>query len=279
MYKAEISRKNPGCFLFLVDQSESMEDPFGGAESDRRKADELATILNRLIHNLSIRCAKSDSIYDYFCVGVLGYNEQEAQPVLGGALSGWDIVPISDLANNPLRIEDRNKKVDDGTGGLVDQSVKFPLWFDPTCSGGTPMCAALRSAQNVCQHWTVEHAKGFPPIVINITDGESTDGDPIQEAKNLCEIATDDGPVLLFNIHLSSKSGQPIELPSSADGLPDQYATQLFEMSSKLTPFMLSRAREMAMDVSEGARGFVFNAQPVQVIQFLDIGTRPANLR
>ena len=42
---------------------------------------------------------------------------------------------------------------------------------------------------------------------------------------------------------------------------------------------MLSRAREMAMDVSEGARGFVFNAQPVQVIQFLDIGTRPANLR
>src|SRR5438045_3017148 len=27
-YQAEISRKNPGCFLFLVDQSESMEDPF-----------------------------------------------------------------------------------------------------------------------------------------------------------------------------------------------------------------------------------------------------------
>src|SRR2546427_12896319 len=26
-YQAEISRKNPGCFLFLVDQSESMEDP------------------------------------------------------------------------------------------------------------------------------------------------------------------------------------------------------------------------------------------------------------
>ena len=32
-YQAEISRKNPGCFLFLVDQSESMEDPFGGGEA------------------------------------------------------------------------------------------------------------------------------------------------------------------------------------------------------------------------------------------------------
>ena len=56
-YQAEISRKNPGCFLFLIDQSESMEDPFGGGEADRRKAEELATILNKLIHNLCIRCA------------------------------------------------------------------------------------------------------------------------------------------------------------------------------------------------------------------------------
>ena len=51
-YQAEISRKNPGCFLFLVDQSESMEDPFGGGEAGRKKAEELATILNKLIHNL-----------------------------------------------------------------------------------------------------------------------------------------------------------------------------------------------------------------------------------
>ena len=57
-YQAEISRKNPGCFLFLVDQSESMEDPFGGGEAGRQKAEELATILNKLIHNLCIRCAK-----------------------------------------------------------------------------------------------------------------------------------------------------------------------------------------------------------------------------
>ena len=65
-YQAEISRKNPGCFLFLVDQSESMEDPFaGGDNGNKKKAEELATILNKLIHNLSIRCAKSDSIYDY----------------------------------------------------------------------------------------------------------------------------------------------------------------------------------------------------------------------
>src|SRR6266699_456522 len=147
-YQAEISRKNPGCFLFLVDQSESMEDPFGGGEAGRRKAEELATILNKLIHNLCIRCAKSDSIYDYFHVGVLGYSEASCKPALGGELSGRSLVPISEVASKPLRIEDRVKKSDDGAGGVMDQTVKFPVWFDPYWKGGTPMCAALKEAAN-----------------------------------------------------------------------------------------------------------------------------------
>jgi hypothetical protein len=278
-YTAEISRKNPGCFLFLVDQSASMEDSFGGPENGKRKADELATILNKSIHNLSIRCAKSDAIYDYFHIGVIGYNDDIARPAFGGELAGQELVSIIDLANSPLRIEDRSRKMDDGAGGIVEQKVKFPVWFEPQCSGGTPMGAALQAASDILQGWAVEHPKGFPPIVINITDGESTDGDPVPSAKHLTALGTDDGPVLLFNVHLSSSASAPIELPGAVEGLPDQYAQTLFEMSSPLTPFMVNRARELGMSVDKDSRGFIFNAQPLQVIQFLDIGTRPANLR
>src|SRR3989454_3124369 len=152
-YQAEISRKNPGCFLFLVDQSESMEDPFGGGEAGRRKAEELATILNKLIHNLCIRCAKSDSIYDYFHVGVLGYSEESCKPALGGELSGRSLVPISELASKPLRIEERVKKSDDGAGGVMDQTVKFPVWFDPYSKGGTPMWPGLKEATKITETW------------------------------------------------------------------------------------------------------------------------------
>src|SRR5216683_833400 len=188
MYSAEISRKNPGCFIFLLDQSASMEDPFGGS-SDRRKADELATIINKLLHNLSIRCAKGDSIYDYFHVGVIGYGQDTVvKSAFDGAMTGKDLVPISELANNPLRIEDRVKKADDGNGGLVEQSVKFPLWFEAKHAGGTPMSSAFKMAAEIVQRWVAEHPKGFPPIVINITDGESTDGDPLPEAKALCSL-------------------------------------------------------------------------------------------
>ncbi len=277
-YQAEISRKNPGCFLFLVDQSESMEDPFGGGEAGRRKAEELATILNKLIHNLCIRCAKSDAIYDYFHVGVLGYSESSCKPALGGELSGRSLVPVSELASKPLRIEDRVKKSDDGAGGVVDQTVKFPVWFDPYSKGGTPMCAALKEATKIVQTWCQEHPSGFPPIVINITDGEATDGDPSRAAEGVRELETSDGSTLLFNIHLSSHRGK-VEFPDSEQGLADDFARRLFRMSSALPPYLLREAQAEGYQVSEGTRGFVFNADLAAVIQFLDIGTRPANLR
>src|SRR6185503_13502669 len=164
MYSAEISRKNPGCFIFLLDQSASMEDPFGGS-ADRKKADELATIINKLIHNLSIRCAKGDSMYDYFHVAVIGYGQDTVvKSAFDGPLTGKDLIPMSELANNPLRIEDRTKKADDGAGGLVEQTVKFPLWFEAKHAGGTPMSSAFKTAAEMVQRWVAEHPKGFPPI-------------------------------------------------------------------------------------------------------------------
>jgi hypothetical protein len=255
-----------------------MEDAFGGGEDGRRKAEELATILNKLIHNLCIRCAKSDSIYDYFHVGVLGYSEESCKPALGGELSGRSLVPISELANKPLRIEERIKKSDDGAGGVLDQTVRFPVWFDPYWKGGTPMCAAIKDATRIVETWCQEHPKGFPPIVINITDGEATDGDLVVEARKLTAVGSDDGSVMLFNIHLSSTAGPSIEFPTNANKLPDEQAKQLFEASSRLTPFMVARAKELGMPAAENSRGFIFNAQPLHVIHFLDIGTRPANV-
>ncbi len=60
-YEAEISRVNPACLLFLVDQSGSMEDNWSG-EPGKKKADGLATIINRLLQNLVLKCAKSELV-------------------------------------------------------------------------------------------------------------------------------------------------------------------------------------------------------------------------
>ncbi len=276
-YTMEVSRSNPSCFLFLIDQSRSMEDPLTG-EKNRNKADELATAVNRLLQNLVIKCAKADGVRDYFYIGVIGYGNQVG-PAFGGGLAGKELVPISGVANSPARVEERVKRTDDGAGGIVEQLVKFPVWFDPVADGGTPMCHALNLANTIIQQWLELHPECFPPIVINITDGEATDGDPAVPAENLKQLASTDGHVLLFNVHLSSQKTPPIEFPGEEVPLPDGFAWNLFRMSSPMPDYMRNIARQEGFDISTDARGFVFNADIVSVIRFLDIGTRPGNLR
>ena len=276
-YTAEISRTNPSCFLFLVDQSGSMEDGWAG-EPGKQKADGLATIINRLLQNLVLKCAKSEGVRDYYHVGVIGYGDVVG-PAFGGALAGKELAPVSAIANLPARIEERKRKTDDGAGGLIEQSIKFPVWFDPKAKGGTPMCAAFGQARKVLTAWLDQHPQGFPPIVINITDGESTDGDPSAAATNLRDLRTDDGNVLLFNLHLSSKSAAPVQFPADEAGLPDKWAKLLYGLSSPLPDFMQQIAAQEGINVGGDSRGFAFNADMVTVIQFLDIGTRPNNLR
>jgi hypothetical protein len=58
-YTAEISRGNPTCFVLMIDQSSSMSDAFG-TESALRKADFVADVVNRTIHDLVIRCTRTE---------------------------------------------------------------------------------------------------------------------------------------------------------------------------------------------------------------------------
>lgn len=275
-YAAEISRQNPSCFLFLIDQSGSMNDPFSGTE--RRKAQALADAVNRLLKELTLKCAKAEGVRDYYHVGVIGYGATVG-PAFGGAIAGRELVPISELANNPARLEDRTKKVDDGAGGLLDQTVKMPIWFDPKAENGTPMNQAFGTAERILQGWLQQHPGCYPPIVINITDGESTDGDPAPAAERIKELASGDGNVLLFNLHLSSSAGGAVEFPDSEAAVADPFAQQLYRMSSHLPSKMRDVAKAEGFAVSEGTRGFVFNADLVRMIQFLDIGTRVGTLR
>ena len=300
-YTAAISRTNPSCFLFLIDQSGSMNEilnptnirpaevpfPNDGKTCTQfgdgpTKAQLVADAINRLLQNLSIKCAKSEEVRDYFSVGVIGYGGDNTagrvEPAFSGHLAGRELVLISEIANNPSRIEERMKKVPDGAGGLVEQKIKFPIWFDAVASGGTPMCQALRRARSILEPWVIQYPDSYPPVVINITDGESGDGDPTSDAAALKALSTNDGSALLFNAHISVNRTNAIEFPASENGLPDQYAQMLFGMSSVLPPQIQLQARQDGLMVSELSRGFVFNAKMDQVIQFLDIGTRPSNL-
>jgi hypothetical protein len=255
--------------LFLLDQSSSMEKAFGGP-SGKVKAQGVADAINRLLQNLTIRCTRAEGVRHYYDVGVIGYGGLANGPVLGGALAGKELVPIAEIADNPVRVEKRQK--DDGAGGLVD--FQLPIWFDPVAHNGTPMCGAFRQARSSLERWVQDHPHSYPPIVINLTDGEATDGDPAEPARALSELSTSDGDVLVFNCHISSTSGQPVLFPRSEEEAPDEFAKLLFRLSSPLPPGLSAAAKQAGLPVGSAARGFAFNADLVDVIRFVDIGTR-----
>ncbi len=283
-YSAEISRSSPTAILVLLDQSASMQDPFGGAEqrgdAAPSKARVLADVVNRLLQNLVLRCTKEDGVRDYFHVGVVGYGDR-VEPLITQT-EGGDLLPISRIAERPLRLDERTEEIPDpaGGGGTVRRRIKRPIWFDPHAKNGTPMCQALDLAAQIVRKWIDLHPRDFPPIVINVTDGEATDGDPLRFAQEVRAYATDDGDTLLFNAHLSSSEEPPFALPDSAAELPgDDYALQLYQMSSVLPFAMRAAAERDGYRVTLDTRGFVFNADPGSLVRFLEIGTRPSNLR
>lgn len=274
-YTAEISRNNPSCFLFIIDQSGSMEDPYESI--GKPKSEAVSDAINNILQQLVIKCAKSEGVRDYFYVGVIGYGADGVMPAFGGSLADYDLVPISEIANNPVRIETRTKKVPDGAGGLVEISVKFPIWFDATANGGTPMTEAFAQANDVIADWLSANPNCFPPIVIHITDGESTDGDPRDEMHALIQQSSSDGPVILFNVHTRAHSLNPILFPNSEAQLPDEYASMLYQGASVLPDFMQRTAtQDYQLNVAPGAKAFILNADFDLVITAIDIGTRPS---
>ena len=278
-YKAEISRDNPSCFLFLVDQSKSMEDEVSIGEDTQSLAIGVADSINRWLQELSIKCAKSEGIRDYYNVGVFGYGK-DVGPSFVGPIAGREVIPISEIADNPARLDETTNMVPDGAGGLVEQSIRKPVWFDPIANGGTPMCNAAEEAKRVLESWIADHPDSFPPIVIHITDGEATDGNPTDPLNTLTSLSTSDGNVMLFNIHLSANpEAKPVSFSDSPDDLPDAYSKMLFETASPLTPSMRGLAREHGFETSEDSRCFVLNADLVILVQAIDIGTRPSNIQ
>lgn len=153
-YEAPISRNNPAAFLFIVDQSGSMSDKMS---SGRSKAEFVADALNRTLMNLITRCTKSEGVRDYFEVGVLGYGGQGVSDGFSGLPGGQILSPISVLEQNPVRVEDRTRKMDDGAGGIVETTIKFPVWFGPVAGGGTPMREALTRAAEELVIWCDSH--------------------------------------------------------------------------------------------------------------------------
>ncbi len=298
-YDAEIKRSNPTCFVFLVDQSGSMNDvlnPTNIGVYDKpvqrerdfyttyadgaTKADALADSVNQMLFDFITSCSRGEVVYDFFRVGIIGYGATVASAFVG-PLAGRELVGISELSESPASVMRIETEVEIGDGRMVNEVREQPTWIEPRSHGGTPMREAFDLAHEYLAEWVGRNPSSYPPIVLNITDGEFEEADASSAAVRLRSLRTDDGDVLLFNAQLTASKLTPVMFPDSEAAVPDDaYARSLFRLSSLVPESMKPRLQRIMRlaSVPPGTRGFAFNAAMSDINKFLEIGTRPANL-
>lgn len=281
MYSARITRDTPTAFIFLIDQSGSMEEKMNFGESVMTKSEVVAKVTNLLLQELVFRCHKEDGIMDYFHIAAIGYSDDTADMLLG---SGQSFITTSKLAMTDCRKRKFDKEIIDPDGNRHSVTKEVRYWIEPKASGNTPMKDALEQAFILASQWCKNPANAFsyPPTVINITDGEATDGDHAELcslAEEIKSLHTSDGNVLFVNINISSNACEhTILFPGCRSELPAcQYTDMLYEMSSEMPDPYNEFILKIKPDCSPPFRGMSLNTSAAHLITMMNIGSLSKN--
>ena len=166
-------------------------------------------------------------------------------------------------------------------GKTIQNIVKRKKWLNAVAQNKTPMHHAFTQAAELLEDWIVRYKNKdvYPPTIINITDGQYTDAtnaQMLEAAQRLKGLKTMDGGVLLFNLHISSKGGQSVIFPHTANELPaaDSYAKILFDMSSDLPELYNNDiALLRGTDTMSTFTGMAYNASLDSLVKLMNIGT------
>ena len=241
-----IGTSNPGCIVILVDQSLSMSEDWG----EGTKAEKATQAVNNVLGELVLAGQAGDKIRDRCYVSVIGYGER-VECIVDGMISK---VALSFIE-------------------LTDEGM--PIWVQPTSNNGTPMHKAFESAARIVQSWCDDRPDSFPPIVINVTDGEANRADLTADAaRKVMDLRTTDGNVLVFNVHIANDEHNVIFPHSTTQLLPsDFFAEFLFDISSVLPEPLREAAKAAELPAEIGTRCFAYNADSAIMINILNFGS------
>lgn len=283
-YTAQITRNTPTAFIFLIDQSVSMQKTTTLYGEDMPMAEAVARIVNHQLNELVLRCIKGSETRDYYDIAIIGYGEK-AYSGWKGELEGRDFVKPSELKEHPYK-KITTKKETRTRKGVKVVEIEEVQWIEAEATQGwTRVHHAFEKAKGLLDEWMEKHHDKdcYPPTIINITDGEfngATKEYVLQQANELKSMFTNDGNVILFNIHISANKAVCVTCPASKDEVSfSSLATTMYEMSSLLPMRYSDRIADLRGDGTPNNRyrAMSINADMSTLIQLMDIGT-PTNI-
>lgn len=283
-YTAQITRNTPTAFIFLIDQSVSMQKYTTLYGEEMPMAEAVARIVNHQLNELVLRCIKGSETRDYYDIAIIGYGEK-AYSGWKGELEGRDFVKPSELKEHPYK-KITTKKETRTRKGVKVVEIEEVQWIEAEATQGwTRVHLAFEKAKGLLDEWMEKHHDKdcYPPTIINITDGEfngATKEYVLQQANELKSMFTNDGNVILFNIHISANKAVCVTCPASKDEVSfSSLATTMYEMSSLLPMRYSDRIADLRGDGTPNNRyrAMSINADMSTLIQLMDIGT-PTNI-
>lgn len=279
-YTARITREHPSAFIFLVDQSVSMRQltNFGG--EDMTLSEAVARIVNNQIDELVERCVRANETRHYFDIAVVGYGD-EAYSAWNGALAGRGFVSPEEIRFNEYK-KIKLKESVRTRAGVREIEVEKKQWLQARHDGkSTRMNKAFLHAEGLLDDWLRQHQTQdcYPPIIINVTDGEynGASREEMQQLANRLKAKfTNDGNVLLFNIHIIPGQTEAIMFPASIGEMrANKYGESLFEMSSLLPLNYNEEIKALFQDKDKDIRyrAMGVNAGMEHLVKMMKIGT------
>jgi hypothetical protein len=214
----------------------------------------------------------------------VGYGEK-AYSGWQGELEGRKFVSPEELKAHPYTKIVTRKEVRTRSGVQVKE-VEQVQWVSARYDGHwTHYHEAFDYARDLLSDWMIDHHEKdcYPPTVIHITDGvfnHASKEEVVQKANELKSMFTNDGNVILFNIHFTADlDAESVACPIIKDELGgDHYAETLFELSSLLPERYNADIARCLNDSRPGRHvAMGMNADATTLIKLMDIGT-PTNI-
>jgi len=280
-YRRSITRRHRTAILFLLDQSGSMAEKVHFDGREVTKAEAVAEITNRLLFELTERARRGEEVRDYYDIAVITYSGGGARSALGGE---GEFVSVTELSERSVEqsVWHTEHTLPDGSHTMIRTAV--PRHVAPSASGTTPMYEAMEEAFAMMEEWCSRepNADSFPPIAINITDGEfsdCTEEEIVDLSRKIRSLGTTDGNVLLLNIHLSSGNDRPTIFPTAGEIPQAGRNAELLARCSSVMPAafdsVIGRYR------GDGRRppfiGMSYNAPIAELFNIVNIGSISVN--
>ena len=269
------SSATPGLLIFLIDQSGSMLSPYKDTPDSRTVY--ATRVVNRVINDIIKKNFNGTQPKDRCFIVAIGYSVGAYEQC-----SGY----LSELHSSPKRFENIKKIIPDGAGGLVEIDKTMPIWVEPsTKDGWTDMTQAFKMAKEIIDSWIKDNPDSPAPVIINISDGipyyDHKDSaecarETAEIAKEIMDINTSDGNVLIFNAEIGEGTTQII-LPNSINDIQvgGKGAEFLYEISSEIHDGYKDAAEKNGLisHLKDGSKGAVFAADAEFLVKLIDFGS------